>query len=519
MRPEFRRLVLFVAAVGGLYVAAPATLLWKWSIDKSASIKNNGNMQMLDLNNNVWTYSQCQGRPALFYLFETRCPGTPQNLGLMADLYARFRNTQLCFVPVATDDDKSRVKPWATQVNAPYPVYLPEYNYPDILWPASFVPAMYFVDRNGRVRRPFLASPDQKDNIEKWVEDQLYDDSPESKIPVSSFTAMDPLLAQEDKVVYDVEDEARRLLAAKSFPELDARAQVYRSGKERLPGGLWKLSYFYDGLAGDLESQDDFTWQRRIETLEQWVQSSSESVTARVALARVYKDYAWNARGGGFGASVSDEGARFFNERLVKARDILLEAENLPTKCPETYTVLEHVAVGLGWDRGQLDALFHKAVALEPSYTPLYNIRAWSLQPQWYGSDADVVRSAEEAAQLSRDQDGMGLYARVLWYMTVKNYFHREDLFRATSASWPKMRQGFLDMQKQYPTSYRNLNKFAQFACMAGDKETARTLFEQIGEHFDKSVWGNPALYVRWQRWANEKSWRDKLTGTVAVRQ
>ncbi|MBI3550978.1 MAG: DUF4034 domain-containing protein [Elusimicrobia bacterium] len=507
MQPAYMKPLALLLAGGAIYAAAPPKTAWRLGLEKSAHPED---FFLQDSAGKNWNYAQCRGRPTLFLVFTTACPATPDSTALMNGLFERFKDTQLCFIPVASDDGGwATIRPWMDATKIPYPVYYSA-GFPNDIWP-NFVPAMFLVGRDGAVRKPFQAWSGKKSDIENWILAQLYDGSPESKIPIKSFKEQDPTLEQEYKARDDVLTQSGRLLASHDFAGLDAFAAGLRDRKERLPGGRWKLSSFYDGLADDLENADEAAWQGRLEAINQWIQASSGSVTARVALARVYVEYAWKARGEGYASTVSEENSRAFHDRLAKAREILQEADKLPVKCPELYHTLQRAGGGLGWDRVEFDALYRKAVAFEPDYAPFHIARAWYLQPQWYGSDRELVSAAEDAAQATKDFEGMGLYTRILWYMTVKNYFHPQDLFTATPASWPKMRQGFVDIQKKYPSSYGNLNGFAHFACLAGDKATARKIFDQIGDHYDKDLWGSPAGYMRWRRWADETTLRDRI--------
>jgi hypothetical protein len=65
-----------------------------------------------------------------------------------------------------------------------------------------------------------------------------------------------------------------------------------------------------------------------------------QSVTARVALARAYLNYAYDARGEGNAGTVSDSGWKLFAERTAEGKRILDEASALPTKCPEWYIAM-----------------------------------------------------------------------------------------------------------------------------------------------------------------------------------
>ncbi len=121
-------------------------------------------------------------------------------------------------------------------------------------------------------------------------------------------------------------DTAARMLKEEKFVELDCLADHARSGKERLPGGLWKIHALYQGLRQPVPypvhaTQED--WPHLLQRLHRWVKARPESITARVALALAYLDYAHDARGSGYANTVSESGWKLFEERTAEARRIL----------------------------------------------------------------------------------------------------------------------------------------------------------------------------------------------------
>jgi TPR repeat protein len=61
--------------------------------------------------------------------------------------------------------------------------------------------------------------------------------------------------------------------------------------------------------------------------------------------------------------------------------------------------------------------------------------------------------------------------------------------FETAGVSWNKMKQGFLDMEKNYPGSLTILNNFYKYACFAGDKETMNRLYNKIGDNWYSEIW------------------------------
>ena len=151
-----------------------------------------------------------------------------------------------------------------------------------------------------------------------------------------------PVHTPETKELGDIRNQASALLKAKDYDELDELAAKFRSSKEQYADGTWKLSELYFGLAVSnnfygseiFDHISDKSFEDRIVELQDWVNAKPDSITARIALAKVQDDYAWNARGGGYAGTVTDEGWRLFNERQNEAAKTLREAKSLNEKCP-----------------------------------------------------------------------------------------------------------------------------------------------------------------------------------------
>jgi hypothetical protein len=85
------------------------------------------------------------------------------------------------------------------------------------------------------------------------------------------------------------------------FGQLDCLADRARSGKERFPGGTWKLHELYRGLSTPVQypvtraTEED--WHALLQPLQRWVVARPKSITARVALAWANLNYAYDARG------------------------------------------------------------------------------------------------------------------------------------------------------------------------------------------------------------------------------
>ena len=163
------------------------------------------------------------------------------------------------------------------------------------------------------------------------------------------------MVTPETKELDVIRDQAMAFLKAKDYNKLDELAVKFRSSKDCYADGTWKLSELYYALAVsnniygmEMFSQiPDKSFEDRIAELQDWVAAKPDSITARLALASVQIDYGWNARGGGYANTVTDESWRQFGERLKEAAETLREARDMNEKCPWYWYEMMRLAGGM----------------------------------------------------------------------------------------------------------------------------------------------------------------------------
>jgi hypothetical protein len=289
------------------------------------------------------------------------------------------------------------------------------------------------------------------------------------------------------------------------FTLLDTTASQLRVSKERFAGGAWKLNAFYTGLdqppSGD--AADEGEWQVHLNKLNKWVKEAPDSLTARVGLGDALVNYAWKARGQGYADKVSGEAWRLFNARSALAERALDDAQKLEEKCPHWYVAKLSIGLGQGWEPARFEKVFKEGVALEPTYYYLYRVKAMYLLPRWYGEPGDWERFADETYHRVGGKDGAILYYMICSHLRT---YYGLSLFDQNKISWPKMREGFMNLDLAYSANNERLNEACVLAAMAGDRETARDLFDRIGENCDLSVWRSKVNFEVYRNWAHHKS-------------
>jgi hypothetical protein len=291
------------------------------------------------------------------------------------------------------------------------------------------------------------------------------------------------------------------LLAQEDFAQLEKIARQNRTGKGRLIGGYWKNHEFFLAT-GDLSSYgqpEDSDYRRQIDRLKKWIAAYPESIAARISLANLYSYYASFARGPGSADSVSDSQWRLVHERNALAKELLIEAARLKERDPEWYSVMQQIAQDEGWDKTQARELLGQAVAFEPGYYHFYRNYAQYLLPQWYGEPGDIQAFAEEASGRLPEPDSSILYFQIVSSLACYCRQAMEDL---PHASWPKIRQGYTNLNRLFGTTNLIANRFAFVAVTFKDKPAAHEAFAAIAS-MDLGIWYSKVVFDNSRDWAS----------------
>ena len=123
--------------------------------------------------------------------------------------------------------------------------------------------------------------------------------------------------------------------------------------------------------------------------------------------------------------------------------------------------------------------------------------------PRWNGEEGEWQQFAKDAISLTPKSEGKSIYMRIVGSFLL-------DPSKATlndsRISWPLLKQGYIDVEQNYPGSRWNLNNFCKYACIVGDKETAKGLFKRIGNDPYIAAWVSKAEFDKWRLWAEKDS-------------
>ncbi len=218
----------------------------------------------------------------------------------------------------------------------------------------------------------------------------------------------------EEKERSEIRAESLALLSAGKYDTLDALARTHRASKECYADGVWKLKEVYAGLV-PAETNSETQWQAGLTAIREWIKAKPESITARVALADTLVSYAWKARGSGYANTVTENGWKLFEQRVMESAQVLKDSKALKETCPRWWSVMLTIAMASGVDKPRYQTVFAEARKAEPANEGYYFQMAYYLLPRWHGNPNDTARFLQEAADQIGGDDGDLLYARRGW--------------------------------------------------------------------------------------------------------
>ena len=287
------------------------------------------------------------------------------------------------------------------------------------------------------------------------------------------------------------------------FDQLEAEAARLRKERPRFASGTPKLYDFYAAL--DPYSKNVVSQGKQDEYVQRsakWSGLAPKSYVARIALINSHIYRAWKARGDGFADSVSEEQGRQFKSELSAAWTVAMDAERLDAVDAELFTLELTLCKGLGKARQEVDQVFQKGVKADVGFDQLYVEMANYLLPRWFGSGPELHDFALRAAELSKQELGDIMYARVA--MTAM-LVERQDFRTVYLFQWPRLKAALEELNTRYPASRRTLNFLCWFAWHYDDRATAARTLAQLGPDWttdSAEIWLKPQVLEQMRSWA-----------------
>lgn len=208
----------------------------------------------------------------------------------------------------------------------------------------------------------------------------------------------------------------------------------------------------------------------------------------RAALRGVFLTaWAWQARGGGWANTVTQEGWRLMADRLEQANRVLTDACE---KNPDDYlaaTVMLSVELGQGTGRSTMEEWFRRAMNGHPDNYAACSSKLRYLQPRWYGSPQDVVKFGQQCVETDNWRANLPLILPN-GISDLANY--QEDLY-LNDVVWNLVSPVYEEYLKRYPDSIGVRTEYANCAALGNRLDVLRKQLDALGDNWDRSVWSD----------------------------
>ncbi|RJP24430.1 MAG: DUF4034 domain-containing protein [Candidatus Abyssobacteria bacterium SURF_5] len=244
-----------------------------------------------------------------------------------------------------------------------------------------------------------------------------------------------------------------------------------------------------------------------------WQKNDPDSYVPLLGQGDFYISYAWDARGGGWSGSVSDEGRAKFKERLRLAEEVLLKALERNHTDPNIASNLLIVAKGLGHERAQMEEWFQLAIQADPTFYEAYRAKLEYLKPKWYGDrrGEEMFAFARQCAANPPEGSRVGLLILNIHSEFSRRWAEKHDNdwrpYYRNPEVYREVKQAYEKYLLEHPESNRERNALAEIAVAARQYEDAVYQFEIIGEDRDPGIW-NSSQFEEWRKEAYEKTGR-----------
>ena len=264
------------------------------------------------------------------------------------------------------------------------------------------------------------------------------------------------------------EQQAQQMIALiwdEKFPQVESLMAQLIDDQLSTRGGF----YYPDAVLQTVfTTAPPATYRLLREKLNQWVARDPESVLALVVRSQFYRDRAWDARGEKL-ISKTPQPAREEYTRLIKlCLEDLEAAQNLNPDHPLLLLAILRVGSETGMSRQVFESYFDAITDQIPFLPQAYHSKERYLEPQWQGSEAELlsfVREASAAAPkgsvvpliVSQAHRANELFHR---YPDRREYLNRVNVWADIEQSLTRVIEDF-PKAGLYPALYAELAYFA----------------------------------------------------------
>lgn len=319
-------------------------------------------------------------------------------------------------------------------------------------------------------------------------------------VAVSSHNAV----AGEPEERQEVAQNAASAIQSKDFKKLNYVFDLLQSNNQKTSSGSRKILTFVNTISVPQlknTSNPELPYIALEDLTFKWVTENPLSPFAIALHARVIMNHGSFFRGDVYADAVTPEAWKKFRTKVIEAENFLAKNKSVGAKRADWYIANLEVGRLIGRKKQIQMSLALEATTKFPDEDGIPRSMVQYLLPKWHGS-ADEINDYI-LLNTSGQPRNLELYTRL--YADVSFNQYQDRLFEESKVEWQKMKVGFQEINKKYPTDW-NKNMFAYYSCLARDGEAAKTLLSEIGNTPILQRWGeNPKrTYLMCRQWASK---------------
>ncbi len=243
----------------------------------------------------------------------------------------------------------------------------------------------------------------------------------------------------------------------------------------------WRGVDSFIGWASDWRDEADLRVTHA--ALDEWVRRRPRSWLAWTCRGNFLISFAWQARGTGYGNSVSEVATRAYTDRLLSARECLEKAQRLNNHQAFSASQLITVCKGLGLDRPTMERYYRQAVLAAPEHPRTADCRLSYLDPKWYGTLKDVIEFSQLLEPAANRYPLMNLPLVHSFRIVAEAGGHFQETMSKPEV-WSQVESHYARIFKAYPTEILYHMELAGQASKVGRYDAARREFDLVGDQW-----------------------------------
>jgi hypothetical protein len=228
----------------------------------------------------------------------------------------------------------------------------------------------------------------------------------------------------------------------------------------------------------------DHNWQTY---LDSWIGESPDSSTAYLLRSVFYFNYAWEFRGNRYIQKTPEEAKQKFMETMILSVNDIEKALSLDPENPLIIVNLLSIGQSYSMSRETFEVYFQKAINLIPYFAEAYISKTLYLQPQWYGSTAELLAFVRETTKSAPEGSALPLSVITAhrglcayYDLNKKDYYNRPEVWQEIQASYERL-------IRELPESGYYAFEYAELARKIGREDIAQynynVAWEQEADH------------------------------------